>query len=238
MKYSTTAICWQQHATSEEVIVGQDAASQTTMKDPLHYPDYFGVQQLFTMKDLFNARVHLGHKEGSRNEYMNQFIFGNRLGCDIIDLEQTAPLLAEALNFTAHVAYRSGVILFVSRHLQTIPLVEKTAEECGEYAHCREWRRGTFTNSETMFGAVTRLPDILIMLSCHDTVFEQHLCVVEATKLNIPIVGVVDTSCDPRLITYPIPGNDDSLQSIELYCKLFKEAILKGKAKWKEEQNV
>lgn len=195
----------------------------------MEHDDYFDVKRLTKKIDLFNNRVHLGHKVGTRNPYMLPYIFGNRLGVDILDLDQTHELMKEALNFIAHVAYRDGIILFISRHLHTIPLVEKAAEECGEYSHCRQWMTGTLTNSSVKFGAVTRLPDLCIFLSTQDTVFEQHAAVIEAAKMYIPSVAVVDSACDPRLITYPIPGNDDTPCAVELYLKLFKEAILKGK---------
>lgn len=165
---------------------------------------------------------------------MQPYVFGTRLGCDIIDLEQTLPLLKDALNFTAHIAYRKGIILFLSRHLQLIPHVEATAKEVQEYAHCREWYRGTFTNANVQFGAITRLPDLCIFLGLHDTVFEQHGAIVETAKMAIPSIGIADTSCDPHYLTHVVPGNDDSPTAIKLYCKLFKEAILRGKAKRKE----
>lgn len=113
----------------------------------MEHPDFFRVAELFTLKDLFYARVHLGHNKGVRNPLMMPYIFGTRLQTDIIDLEQTVPLLQQALNFTAHVAFRGGIIMFVSRHQQLMPHIEATAEECGEYSHCREWKGGTFTNA-------------------------------------------------------------------------------------------
>lgn len=165
---------------------------------------------------------------------MQPFIFGNRLGTDIIDLEQTVPMLQDALNFLAHIAFRQGIVLFLSRHHQMMPLIEATARECGEYSHCRFWKGGTFTNMTVQFGAITRLPDVCVFVTTHNTVFEQHVAVIEASKMNVPTIGVVDTSCDPRLIAYPIPGNDDSPAAVELYCRLFKQAVLKGKEKYEE----
>ena len=208
--------------------------NMTEVIDPLKHHDFFGVHNLFTIRDLFDARVHLGHKAGVQNKYMQQYIFGSRLGVDIIDLEKTVPLLQDALNFMAHVAFREGVILFISRNPQTMLLVEQTAKECGEFSHCRKWKPGTFTNAMSLYGAVTRLPDLCIFISAHDTIFEQHEAVIEAAKMNIPTVGIMDTSCDPRFITYPVPGNDDTPCAVKLYCNLFKQAILKGKAKAKE----
>ena len=204
--------------------------------DPLKHPDYFGVRDLFTMQNLFDARVHMGHKIGTRNEYMKQFIFGNRLGVDILDLEQTTELLRDALNVTAHIAYRQGIVLFVSRHVQTMLEVERAALDCGEFSHCREWKGGTFTNATIQYGLVTRLPDLMIFISTHNTMFDENIAVVEAAKMNIPSIGIVDSSCDPRLITYPVPGNDDTPSAVKLYCRLFKEAVLLGKAKQREDE--
>jgi len=202
--------------------------------DPLKCRDFFGVRNLVTVADLFSSRVYLGHKIGVREPHMLPYLFGVRLGIDIIDIEQSWHLLGEALNFLAHVAFRGGIVMFISRHVQTVPLVERTAIECGEYACCSTWQSGTFTNSVTKFAAVTRLPDTVIFLSTLNNVFETHDAVTEAAKMNIPTIGITDSSCDPRLITYPVPGNDDTPCAVELYCRLFKEAIVRGKMKAKE----
>ena len=214
-------------------VSGQDT-NIDAVENYLEHPDFFGIKNSVTIKDLFNARVHLGHKIGVRNDFMIPYIFGNRLGVDIIDLEQTLPHLQQALNFLAHVAFLDGIVMFVSRHLQTITMVESMAVRCGEYAHCRTWDEGTFVNSTSFFGTMIRLPDVLVFMSTHDTVFQEHKAVVEAAKLNIPTIGIVDTSSDPRLITYPIPGNDDTFSSVQLYCNLFEKAIQTGKTKRKE----
>lgn len=198
---------------------------------PLEHADYFGVSKLISVKELFDARVHLGHKEGLVNDLMKPFIFGSRLGHHIIDLDQTVPHLFRALNFTAHIAYRDGIILFVTRNQQTSHMVEEAAKDCGEFAHTRWWRPGLFPNSERQFGTVTRLPDLVVLLSTLDTVFEEHLAVRECARMLIPTAAVVDTNCNPNLVTYPVPGNDDTPSAVQLYCRLFKEAVLRGKAK-------
>ncbi|KAK1333986.1 hypothetical protein QTO34_004984 [Cnephaeus nilssonii] len=110
------------------------------LSEPLKHSDFFNVKELFSVRSLFDARVHLGHKAGCRHRFMEPYIFGSRLDQDIIDLEQTAAHLQLALNFTAHVAYRKGIILFVSRHRQFCHLVENTARDCGEYAHTRYFK--------------------------------------------------------------------------------------------------
>lgn len=204
-------------------------------EDPaLQSEDYFGLNNLVKATALLKNNVHLGHKEGSRHEYMTQYIFGNRLGVDIIDLDLTVAALREALNFTAHIAYRRGVILFVSRHLQTLPWVETAAQQAGEYAHCRQWQTGTFTNATTMYGNITRLPDLVIFMGCLDTVFAQHPGISECAKMNIPTIAIADTNVDPSMISHIVPANDDSPVAIKHYLDLFAEAIRRGKEKERE----
>ncbi|KAL1517777.1 hypothetical protein ABEB36_001500 [Hypothenemus hampei] len=208
--------------------------SQTVKEDVLKHPDYFNVHNLFTVKDLFEARVHYGHREGSLDNKMLPYIYGSRLGYTIFDLDKTAEYLRHALNIAAHVAYRGGIILFFMRSPQNAHLVERYAKECGEFAHTRFWRGGIFTNAEKQFKAVTRLPDLCIFLNTLNTILTQHTAVRDSAKMGIATIGIVDSNCNPNLITYPVPGNDDTPIAIELYCKLFKEAILRGKAKRKE----
>lgn len=162
---------------------------------------------------------------------MEPYIFGSRLGQDIIDLEQTALHLQLALNFTAHVAYRKGIILFVSRSRQFSHLIENTALDCGEYAHTRYFKGGLLTNAPLLFGHAVRLPDLIIFLHTLNNVFEPHVAVRDAAKMNIPTVGVVDTNCNPCLLTYPVPGNDDSPPAVQLFCSLFRTAINRAKEK-------
>ena len=133
--------------------------------NPLKFPDYFGVRKLFKVKDLFEAKVHYGHKEGTLDPNMKPYIFGSRLGYLIFDLDKTAELLQDALNFTAHIAYRGGIILFVCHYPQHTLMVERAAEESGEYAHARAWNHPIFTNSEKIYQGVTRLPDLVILIS-------------------------------------------------------------------------
>ncbi|XP_016945292.2 small ribosomal subunit protein uS2m [Drosophila suzukii] len=195
----------------------------------LKHPDYFQVHNLFTVRDLFNARVHYGHKEGSLDDRMRPYLFGSRLGHLIFDLDKTASHLRDALNFTAHIAFRDGIILFFNRNAMNSHLVEQKAQEAGEFSHTRFWRGGIFTNANVQFDAVTRLPDLCIFLNTQNNVMSQHTAVRDAAKMAIPTIGIVDSNCNPNLITYPVPGNDDSPAAVELYCNLFKEAILRGK---------
>nr|XP_060613462.1 small ribosomal subunit protein uS2m [Anolis sagrei ordinatus] len=205
--------------------------SEMLLTEPLKHPDYFNVQELFSLKDLFDARVHLGHKKGCRHRFMVPYIFGCRLDQDIIDLDQTVAHLQAALNFVAHLAFRKGILLFVTRNRQFSHRVETAAKECGEYAHARYWQGGLLTNAPIQYGAGVRLPDAVLFFGTLNNAFEAHLAVRDAAKMGIPTVGVVDTNCNPDLVSYPIPGNDDSPSAVELYLRLFKVAILRAKAK-------
>lgn len=199
------------------------------IKNPLNYPDYFNVHDIFTIKDLFNARVHYGHKIGSLNDKMNPFLFGTRLGHAIFDLDITAFHLRQALNFIAHVAYQDGIILFVCRNPQFTLHVERLAKELKEFAITRTWKHGLFTNAYLTYGCTTRLPDLCIFFNTFNDIGLQHQAVIDVAKMNIPSVGIVDSNCDPNLISYPVPGNDDSFESFWFYRNIFKEAILRGK---------
>lgn len=205
------------------------AASTLVHTSPLDSPDYFGLKDIVTIRELFQARVHIGHRSLLRNEYMIPYIFGCRQGIDIIDLDQTWSLLFDALNFTAHIAYRNGIILFICQNQQMLPLVEKTAREAGEFSCCRHYPDGVFTDAKNVLGEVARLPDLIILLSAVTPLAQSHLAVRDAAKMLIPTVGIVDTNADPRLVTYPVPGSDDGPITIRLWCALFAAAIRKGK---------
>jgi len=207
-----------------------------TPENPLDVHDYFGVHKLFTVKDLFNSRVHYGHTVKSLEPSMRQFVYGTRFGQCIIDLDQTAELMRHALNFTAHIAYKGGIVMFVCRQPHLVHLVDKTAMECGEYSFTRPWKTEVFCAPNVTFQQEIRLPDVVIMVHTKDShQYTDHKAIVDAAKVFIPTVGIVDTDCNPNIITFPVPGNDDTLESVQLYLNLFKRAILIGKEKRKEE---
>jgi len=205
--------------------------SKEVLEESLNDDDYFDLKGLVNMQELFDAGVHYGHKQGMGWECMSEYLLGHRFDNCIIDLNHTVPLLEEALNFMAHIAFRAGIILFVTNHRETAHMVESTAMECGEYAHTKEWLTDIFCDSTNYFGEVTRLPDLVILMSMKTTVFDDHLAIRDSAKMLIPTLGICDSNVDPRLITYPIPGNDDSVSAISLYLRLFKTAIQRGKLK-------
>jgi len=139
-------------------------ANKNLVINPLKHEDFFEIKELVKLEELFQARCHYGHDAGLRCPWMSDFIFGTRIKTDVIDLEKTIPMFQKALNFDAHIAFRRGVILFISRYAQHIPIVERTALEVDEYSHCKQWKNGTFTDSTRRFGSVIRLPDVCIFM--------------------------------------------------------------------------
>ncbi|OAF71297.1 hypothetical protein A3Q56_00939 [Intoshia linei] len=182
-----------------------------------------------TLSNLVKNKCHLGHREECRHDLMKQFIYGTRIGTDILDMTITKLQLLDSLNFVYEISQQNGIILFVCNNRRFSPLIENEVEKVGEYSHCHLWRNTTFTNSTNKFGFFVRLPDVVILLGSNFSVYEQHSVVKEAAKLNIPLVGVVDSDSDPSYITYPIPGNDDTMESITYYLNLFCGAIKAGK---------
>ena len=199
----------------------KDAAAKP---DPLLEDDFFGISKSFTVRQLFEARVHLGHKAGMWNPLMKKYIYGTRAGMHIFDLDKTAEHLRLALNLAAHIAYRRGVILFVNERPHFEGVVQRTAHECGEY-YVTNWRGGTLTNSFPLLKTF-RLPDLMIFTS----VLPSKTAVREANMACIPSIAIVDSDCDPNLTLYPVPGNDDTPSSVLLYHQLFADVINKAKS--------
>ncbi len=213
-----------------------------------------------TLRELLEAGVHFGHQTRRWNPKMRRFIFGERSGIHIIDLQKTERLLSEAQAFAANVAGRGGTVLFVGTKKQARDTVAKAAEESGmPYIHQR-WLGGLLTNFQTVSKRIKRLHELtewtesgqLELLPTRERIsaikerdkLEYNLggvrnmqrppdamfvvdmktevtAVREAQRLQIPIIGLVDTNCDPDPVSYVIPGNDDAIRS----CALVVEAI-------------
>ena len=182
--------------------------------------DFFGVELLTSVEELFLARVHLGHKTGAWTPYMKEHILGTRAGVHIIDLDRTLHHLTTALNVAAHIAYRDGVILFVNERPQFDLITQRAARECQQYFVTGKWRPGTLTNSSKLLDT-TRIPDLVLFFS----VPPSRTAIKEALMSCVPSVGIVDTDCNPKYLTYPVPGNDDTPSAVELYLNLFSKAI-------------
>ncbi|CAP22735.1 Protein CBR-MRPS-2 [Caenorhabditis briggsae] len=194
----------------------------------LQHEDLFNFEKLVHVDEMFKARLHYGHKIGTVNNNMKWALYGERLGVCVFDLDITKQYLVRALNFVAHVAMRGGMILFVTSNRDTMFDVEKAAEEVGQYSHVRKWQSGTLTNTRQLLGASVRLPDAVFFLSTLTSLGENHPAIIEAAKMTIPTIGVVDSNSDPAYLTYLIPANDDTPQSTEYLLRMFKEAIRKG----------
>ncbi|XP_039260528.2 small ribosomal subunit protein uS2m-like [Styela clava] len=217
---------------SIQIQPNSDRSTEQTLINPLQHEDYFGVRKLVTVEDLFNARVHYGHKEGCRNQNMQPYIFGCRNGVDVINLDETLEHLFQALNFLSHVVYADGIILFIMHSHIYGHAVEKMARECGEYALTRTYYRHYFLTPDRH---AAKLPSLCVFLSLLNNVNQQHSCISDCAKVNIPTMGIADTNSDPCLVTYPVPGNDDSLLSIELYLRLFETCVKNAKQKKKDD---
>ena len=213
-----------------------------------------------TLKELLEAGVHFGHQTRRWNPKMRRFIFDERDGQHIIDLQKTEVLLARAQEFAANVASRGGTVLFVGTKKQARDTIAEAADASGmPYVHQR-WLGGLLTNFQTVSKRIKRLHELtdwtengtLELLPTReriaavkerdkleynlggvrdmqrppDAVFvvdlkTEAIALREAERLRIPIIGLVDTNCDPDPVTFVIPGNDDAIRS----CKLVVEAI-------------
>ncbi len=221
----------------------------------------------FSMRRLLEAGVHFGHVTRRWNPKMEPFIFGVRNNVHIIDLQQTVPMLTQALQAVRAVVAGGGRVLFVGTKRQASEIVSDSAKRCGQYYVNHRWLGGMLTNWKTISRSIKRLrdldeqlagegesgltkkellgltrerdkleralggikemgglPDILFVIDTN----KEDIAIAEAVKLSIPVVAVIDSNSSPAGITYPIPGNDDSLRAISLYCELAADSVLDG----------
>ena len=221
-----------------------------------------------SMKQLLEAGVHFGHQTRRWNPKMAKYIFTERNGIYIIDLQKTVKKLDEAYNFVRDVAADGGEILFVGTKKQAQESIRDEATRCGMHYVNARWLGGMLTNFRTIQTRIRRLNDIdkmeqsgqfdllpkkeVIQLKAEREKLEQniggiremkklpgalfvvdprkeHIAVTEARILNIPIVAIVDTNCDPDEIDYVIPGNDDAIRAVKLIAGKMADAVLEGK---------
>ncbi|PKR78649.1 30S ribosomal protein S2 [Halalkalibacillus sediminis] len=223
---------------------------------------------VISMKQLLEAGVHFGHQTRRWNPKMKRYIFTERNGIYIIDLQKTVKKVDEAFNFIKQVAADGGKILFVGTKKQAQDTVKEEAIRSGMYYVNQRWLGGTLTNFETITKRVNRLKDIermeedgtfdvlpkkeVVMIlkekdrlekflggvkdmkGIPDALFivdprKERIAIAEAHKLNIPIVAMVDTNCDPDEIDYVIPANDDAIRAVKLMTSRMADAILEVK---------
>ncbi|MFZ5802867.1 MAG: 30S ribosomal protein S2 [Candidatus Omnitrophota bacterium] len=224
-----------------------------------------------TIKQLLEAGVHFGHQTQRWNPKMKKYIFGERNGIYIINLELTLACLDKALEFLKTTAQAGREVLFVGTKKQAQEIIRQAAESCGMPYVNHRWLGGMLTNFTTVRKSINRLDSIdqmekeggfqfvtkkeagsmkkereklekvlkgvRSMDKLPAAIFvidskKEEIAIAEAAKLGIPIVGVLDTNCDPDLITYPIPGNDDAIRAIQLFCDVASKAVLEGRSEF------
>ena len=224
--------------------------------------------EVLTMKELLETGVHFGHRTRKWNPKMGRYIFTERKGIHIIDLEQTVDLFKKAYFFIRDRITQGDEILFVGTKRQVQATIEEEARRCGAHYVNRRWLGGTLTNFATIKQSIdrmkelegkiedgsidhipnkeatrlrrelakltrnleglrhmTRLPDLLYVI---DPDIEVN-AVREANILKIPVIAIVDTNCDPDLIDFLIPGNDDAIKATKLITSRIADAVLEGR---------
>ena len=221
-----------------------------------------------SMKQLLEAGVHFGHQTRRWNPKMAPYIYTERNGIYIIDLQKTVKKLEEAYNFVRDISANGGYVLFVGTKKQAQDAIKEEAARCGGYYVNARWLGGMLTNFRTMRTRIDRLAQLrkmeedgtFAMLPKKEVIkhqaeiekLEKYLggvkemkklpaalfivdprkernAIAEARKLNIPIVAIVDTNCDPDEIDYVIPGNDDAIRAIRLIASTMANAAIEGR---------
>jgi len=219
------------------------------------------------MKQLLEAGVHFGHQTRRWNPKMKRFIFGERNGIYIIDLQQTLERIDTAYRFVRHTVENGGTVLFVGTKKQAQEPIQAQANRANSpYVNYR-WLGGMLTNFQTVHGRVSKMHELERLVSTGETeqmikkeglkvkrevaklernlggirtlekapdaIFvidtkKEHIAVTEANRLGIPVIAVVDTNCDPDVIDFVIPGNDDAIRSANLMCRIVADAVIEG----------
>ena len=228
-----------------------------------------------TMKELLEAGVHFGHQTRRWNPKMKEYIFGERNGIHIIDLQKTLKMFREAARYVSEQAARGRVVLFLGTKRQAQEAIKEEAERCGMFYVNHRWLGGTLTNWVTLQKSIKRLkllkamsddgrmaqfskkeaarldrelkhlqqnfsgvenmatpPDIMFVIDPNAEV----IAVREARRMGIPVVAIVDTNCDPNLVDWVIPGNDDALRAIRLFTSKISDAVLSGRQSFEQTQ--
>jgi small subunit ribosomal protein S2 len=222
-----------------------------------------------SMRELLEAGVHFGHQTRRWHPHMRPFLYGERNGIHIINLQYTLPRFRKAADFVTEVVASGGSVLFVGTKRQAQDIVAEQARSCEMPFVHRRWLGGMLTNFRTIRRGIDRYKELTELLADEENAgglskkersrltrehlklhkaFEgivdmerppdctfvvdirrAHIALKEAQRLGIPIVAVVDSNCDPDGIDYSVPGNDDAMRSIQLYCEKVAEACRIGK---------
>ena len=223
---------------------------------------------IVSIKQLLEAGVHFGHHTRRWNPKMAEYIFTERNGIYIIDLQKTIKKFEEAYMYVRDVAAQGGTVLFVGTKKQAADAIREEAERCGMYFVNVRWLGGMLTNYKTIRQSINRLNSlekmqedgtfdmlpkkevaqlqkemynleknlggIKTMQGIPSAIFivdprKEHNAVLEAKKLGIPVIAIVDTNCDPDDADYIIPGNDDAIRAIRLISSVLADAVIEGK---------
>ena len=223
---------------------------------------------VISMKQLLEAGVHFGHQTRRWNPKMAEYIFAERNGIYIIDLQKTVKKVEEAYNAVAEIVKDGGEVLFVGTKKQAQDSIKEEAQRCGMYYVNERWLGGMLTNFTTVKTRIARLKELDAMIEdgtmdllpkkevaklmhekekldkniggikemtrIPDCMFivdprKEKIAVQEAHNLNIPIVAIVDTNCDPEEVDYVIPGNDDAIRAVKLIAGRIADAVIESK---------
>ena len=223
---------------------------------------------VISMKQLLEAGVHFGHQTRRWNPKMKEYIFTERNGIYIIDLQKTVKKIDEAYYFIRDLAMDGGTVLFVGTKKQAQESIEQEAKRCEMYYVNQRWLGGMLTNFKTIQSRINKLRKIekmeadgdfellpkkeVIKLKAEQEKLEknlggikemrklpsamfvvdprkEHIAILEAKALGIPVVAIVDTNCDPDEADYPIPGNDDAILAVKLIASKIADAVLEGR---------
>ncbi len=228
-----------------------------------------------TMKELLEAGVHFGHQTRRWNPKMKEYIFGERNGIHIIDLQKTLKMFREASRFVSEISSHGRTVLFVGTKRQAQDAIAEEAKRCGAFFVNHRWLGGTLTNWSTLQKSIkrlkllqamtedgrmeqlskkerarldremkhlnqnlegianmTQLPDALFVVDSN----AEEIGVKEARRMGIPVVSVVDTNCDPDMVDWIIPGNDDALRAIRLFTTKIADSVAEGRTAYEQSQ--
>ena len=209
---------------------------------------------VITMKQLLEAGVHFGHQTRRWNPKMAPYIYTERNGIYIIDLQKSVGKVDEAYKAVADIVADGGFILFVGTKKQAQDAIKAEAERCGMFYVNERWLGGMLTNFKTMaedgtfdvlpkkevialrkewdkleknLGGIKdmkRLPDAIFVVDPK----KERICIQEAHTLGIPLIGIADTNCDPEELDYVIPGNDDAIRAVKLIVSKMADAVVEA----------
>ena len=186
---------------------------------------------VISMKQLLEAGVHFGHQTRRWNPKMAEYIYTERNGIYIIDLQKSVGMVDTAYNAVKDIVANGGNILFVGTKKQAQDSIKTEAERCGMYYVNERWLGGMLTNFKTIQTRIKRLKEIEAM--AEDGTFDvlpkkERICIQEAHTLGIPLIGIADTNCDPEELDYVIPGNDDAIRAVKLIVSTMADAVIEA----------